>query len=344
MNPINQNSDFLFLYEAIKCNPNGDPDQENKPRMDYDTKTNLVTDVRLKRYLRDYWKQNDIDIFVDMEGDSKVSADSKLKAEVNRALADAELLKALFEEAPDMKALFEKALEANEKAAAKKPETLFETLQAKDKKGKPFLQLNLHILDFLVKRRFVDIRLFGSAFAVAGFTRAYTGPVQINWGYSLHPVELMESNSLVTIMADDSSTFGKDYRVNYSLLAFHGTINKHQAKRTGMGNQDHEHLRNAMWNAIPALPSRSKQNQYPRLYVELVYNEGAANGILGDLRQYIKATPVQGKTYKEVRGFNDLQLDFSQLAAQIKAHKGPDKAIKEVIVKVAPGVSLDLDL
>ena len=39
---VNKNSDFLFIYEAIMCNPNGDPDNENKPRMDYETKTNLV--------------------------------------------------------------------------------------------------------------------------------------------------------------------------------------------------------------------------------------------------------------------------------------------------------------
>ena len=37
---IKNNSDFVFIYEAINCNPNGDPDMENKPRMDYDTNTN----------------------------------------------------------------------------------------------------------------------------------------------------------------------------------------------------------------------------------------------------------------------------------------------------------------
>ena len=64
---IKNNSDFLFLYDATQCNPNGDPDQENKPRMDYDTDTNLVTDTRLKRYIRDFLKMTGTDIFVDME-------------------------------------------------------------------------------------------------------------------------------------------------------------------------------------------------------------------------------------------------------------------------------------
>ncbi|WP_027340298.1 type I-B CRISPR-associated protein Cas7/Csh2 [Halonatronum saccharophilum] len=48
------NSEMLFLYDAKRCNPNGDMDNENKPRMDWDTSTNLVSDVRLKRYIRDF--------------------------------------------------------------------------------------------------------------------------------------------------------------------------------------------------------------------------------------------------------------------------------------------------
>ena len=45
------NLEFLFLYDAALCNPNGDPDQENKPRMDRATKTNLVSSFRIKRYI-----------------------------------------------------------------------------------------------------------------------------------------------------------------------------------------------------------------------------------------------------------------------------------------------------
>ena len=54
---IQNNSEILFIYDAKMSNPNGDMDNENKPRMDYDTDTNLVSDVRLKRYLRDYFEK-----------------------------------------------------------------------------------------------------------------------------------------------------------------------------------------------------------------------------------------------------------------------------------------------
>ncbi len=53
---ITNNSEILFIYDAKMTNPNGDMDNENKPRMDYDTNTNLVSDVRLKRYIRDYYE------------------------------------------------------------------------------------------------------------------------------------------------------------------------------------------------------------------------------------------------------------------------------------------------
>src|SRR5690606_5374077 len=109
-------------------------------------------------------------------------------------------------------------------------------------------------LSYLIKEKFIDIRMFGSAFAVAGFTKAYTGPIQLNWGYSFNRVELIDSSSIVTIMNDDNSTFGKDYRVHYSLLGFNGTINAAAAKLTGLTDGDVDTFRNALWQSIPASP------------------------------------------------------------------------------------------
>jgi CRISPR-associated protein Csh2 len=64
-------SEILFLYDITDSNPNGDPNDENKPRIDEETGFNIVTDVRLKRTIRDYFKdykgyngENDKDIFV----------------------------------------------------------------------------------------------------------------------------------------------------------------------------------------------------------------------------------------------------------------------------------------
>jgi CRISPR-associated protein Csh2 len=53
-NLVANRSEILFLYDIRDGNPNGDPLDENKPRIDEETGTNLVTDVRLKRTIRDY--------------------------------------------------------------------------------------------------------------------------------------------------------------------------------------------------------------------------------------------------------------------------------------------------
>lgn len=336
METIKNSSDFLFIYEASQCNPNGDPDQENKPRMDYDTSTNLVTDTRVKRFIRDYL--NDINeeevIFVNMEGNSKVSVDSKLKAVVKRTIEnEGELQKAFGDNS--------EALKVYKEIIAKEEDSdgVWKTITDKKFKNK---DVNYELLAYLVKEKFIDIRMFGSAFAVAGFTKAYTGPIQLNWGYSFNKVELMESSSIVTIMNDDSSTFGKDYRVHYSLLGFNGTINAPAAKSTGLTAKDVEVFRNAIWESIPASPTRSKLNQYPKLYLEIVYNKGVSNGQFGDLRNFVDVNSRDGILDKQVRKFKDLEFDIAALKELIESNKGEGKKIKEVIVKTSADLNISL--
>jgi CRISPR-associated protein Csh2 len=331
---ITNSSDFLFIYEAIQCNPNGDPDQENKPRMDYDTGTNLVTDTRLKRFIRDYLKaQSDEErIFVDMEGNSKVSVDSKLKAVVKRTVENTSELEKAFADSPEALNIYKEIIEKE-----KEPEKVWGAITDKKFKHK---DINYELLAYLVKEKFIDIRMFGSAFAVGGFTKAYTGPVQINWGYSFNKVELIDSNSIVTIMNDDSSTFGKDYRVHYSLLGFNGTINANMAKITGLTENDVTIFRDAIWESIPANPTRSKLNQYPKLYLEVIYNEGISNGQLGDLRNFVKVRPVEGKEEKQVRKFFDLTFDIQDLLDVMKENRGEGKKIKDIVIRTSADLNI----
>jgi len=51
---VKNRSEILFLYDVTDANPNGDPVDENKPRIDEETGVNIITDVRLKRTIRDY--------------------------------------------------------------------------------------------------------------------------------------------------------------------------------------------------------------------------------------------------------------------------------------------------
>ncbi len=68
---VEKRSEILFCYDVTDANPNGDPLDSNKPRIDEETNINIVTDVRLKRTIRDYLKDykgydgtNGKDIFV----------------------------------------------------------------------------------------------------------------------------------------------------------------------------------------------------------------------------------------------------------------------------------------
>lgn len=333
---ITNSSDFLFIYEAIQCNPNGDPDQENKPRMDYDTKTNLVTDTRIKRFIRDYLKANNEEevVFVDMEGDSKVSVESKMEAVVKRTMENEGELEKAFEENPDALKIYTDIITKKKDYAQ----------VWKEIAKKEYSNVNYVLLAYLVKEKFIDIRMFGSAFAVGGFTKAYTGPIQLNWGYSFNKVELMDSSTIVTTMGDKdgNSGFGKDYRVHYSLLGFNGTINAPAAKTTGLTEEDVTEFRKAIWESIPAAPTRSKLNQYPKLYLEIVYNEGVSNGQFGDLRNFVETDPKKGINDKQVRKFKDLTIHLNALKKLIAEDKNGDKKIKKIIVKTSADFDFSL--
>jgi CRISPR-associated protein Csh2 len=85
---IKNRQEILFLYDVADANPNGDPLDENKPRIDEETGVNIVTDVRLKRTIRDYLYDykgfdgtNGKDIFVrELESEKGGIKDGKARA------------------------------------------------------------------------------------------------------------------------------------------------------------------------------------------------------------------------------------------------------------------------
>lgn len=266
---IKNNRDFLFISDAKLCNPNGDPDFENKPRMDMDTKTLLVSDVRLKRNIRDFLGNKGKDVFVSMENDKKVSMETRFKSV--------------------MKATGKEKASSNEKIKA--------------------------ILESMI-----DIRMFGSALAIGDVNGVITGPIQLTWGYSLHPVDLVKSNSIVTIMNEDNSTFGKMYKAEYAMVAHSGSVNKFAAKKTGLSEEDVDVFAHALVQSMMNNLTHSKQGQQPLLYLEVEYDE-QFDGYLGDLRRYLNVT--LNKDYA-IREMKDVTVDFSKLANVIQTYKEKD--------------------
>jgi len=75
---VKNRSEILFLYDVVDANPNGDPLDENKPRIDEETKVNIVTDVRLKRTIRDYlYEYKKEEIFIKEIRDDKGNLKTK---------------------------------------------------------------------------------------------------------------------------------------------------------------------------------------------------------------------------------------------------------------------------
>jgi len=177
-------------------------------------------------------------------------------------------------------------------------------------KWKQLSDINNELLVAFVKKSLIDIRFFGGAFAVAGFSNTFIGSIQINWGYSLHPVELIDSNSIVTIMSGNTegqSNIGKKEGLYYSLIGY------------------------TMVKSIMVNRTDSKKNQYPKLYLEIEYKDEECYGRLGDLRNLIQVTSGKKEQKNEqdftgVRSIKDLNIKFDDLIDSIgkikdKVHK-----------------------
>lgn len=325
---IKQNSEFLFLFEASMTNPNGDPDQENKPRMDYETNTLLVSDARRKRDCRDFLKEKKYRIFVDTMGDNKVPMEKMFAHIIELYFNDPEKIENLKNSNPEIESRW---MLGDDPAKYKEQ---YASLKGDKKIKTEFTRFNNLLLTEIIKDSLIDIRLFGSAMAVEGVSRNYTGPVQMNWGYSLHPVELVKSNTITSIMNEDNSTFGKKHKVHYALVAHYGTINKFSAQKTGMTEADRDIFRKALVQGMMNQQTDSKQGQIPILYLEIVYNDDF-DGYLGDLRRFID---VEYDEKKPIRNMNDLQIDFSRLETVINEMKARNY-VKEVIAWKEPFVN-----
>lgn len=310
---INKNCDFLFAFEASMTNPNGDPDQENKPRMDYETKTALVSDARRKRDSRNFFKAKGMPIFVDTLREQKVPMDKMLEYYCNQWLSDKSKMLDLFAEYTEMKEIWERL------AAKSKKESYLEIYEDKavQKEKKDFGLFNNLFTTALIQKELIDIRLFGSAMAVDNVSRTFTGPVQMTWGYSVHPVDLVKSNTITSIMNDDNSTFGKKHKLHYGFIIHSGTINKFSANLTGMKEKDQELFRSSLVQGMFMNQTDSKQGQTPLFYLEIQYSP-SFDGFLGDLRRFLK---VKYEENKPIRTLGDLSVDDSELMEAVQHMK-----------------------
>ena len=278
--------DFVLLFDVKDGNPNGDPDAGNLPRLDAETGHGLVTDVCLKRKIRNYVAlrnqyQRPHDIYVRERavlGRSHVEAFQALdislgtEARVTVRQDAAAKLEELglpegltIEELDDDKFEIVLAADVDKKAVQAwikeaRPESELKKLLAdalKQSKGrKPTQQESDSGRNWLCEN-FFDIRTFGAVLSLKSAPNCgqVRGPVQLTFGRSVDAICASEHS--ITRMAvateaeaekqgGDNRTMGRKHTVPYGLYRAHGFVSAFLAKQTGFGTDDLELL----WQAL----------------------------------------------------------------------------------------------
>ncbi len=222
--PLAHRHEFVLYFDVTDGNPNGDPDAGNMPRMDPETGHGLVSDVCLKRKIRNYVElaKEDAKRFRIYVTEGAVLNEKHREAYLREYPADAKVAKA-------------KELSPRDDAQAKR------------------------IRDFMCDN-FFDIRTFGAVLSTKINAGQVRGPVQLNFARSVEPVLPLEisitrmaatdeKDRAERVMGDeldekrgDRRTMGRKHLIPYGLYRAHGYVSaplaSHPVKGTGFSNED----------------------------------------------------------------------------------------------------------
>lgn len=120
----------------------------------------------------------------------------------------------------------------------------------------------------------IDVRLFGGVFPIKKENYSLTGPVQFEWGRSMHKCVVSDHGITTSFKTSDNGndsvgSMGRDKRVDYALIATGGRINANSAVYTGLTEEDLVVFDNAMVNLFSEVNTRSKVGQTVRLYLRV---------------------------------------------------------------------------
>lgn len=242
--------DFVLLFDVKDGNPNGDPDAGNLPRLDAESGHGLVTDVSLKRKVRNFISL----VNPETEGDAPehFSEIGSTKSRYHIFVREKGVLNQEIEKAYSMSTAVKAGLESWDK-------------WKKDKKNHPKPARHYEDLarDWMC-HNFYDIRTFGAVMTTgdkqdsesgdskmkktAGQVR---GPVQLTFARSVDPIVALEHS--ITRMAvtnekdlEKERTMGRKHTVPYGLYMAHGFVSSFLAKQTGFSEDD----LNLLWQAL----------------------------------------------------------------------------------------------
>lgn len=297
---VNNRSEFVLLYDAQNANPNGNPLSANDmPRVDSDTQQAIVTDVRLKRYLRDQLEDDGFGIYI---------RNPQRKNEV--AEGRDYLFEDLFGDSID------EILEDDDR-------NLFEEFLENATDTRYFgatLSFSEQVDERLDDEDDVSIP-------------QYTGPLQFSHGRSLNRVvhndESKKLSTVVTSGGDaDQGTFAEDNRLEYALVRFHGVLNENAADSTNMTEEDVERLDSLFWRAIRNQTlTRSKMGHNPQLYLRVEFENGYHDG---ELHHTVSLDEDRSESDLEMRSVNDAVVSVKDLFDRLGE---VNERVEQVVVK-----------
>jgi CRISPR-associated protein Csh2 len=291
---VENRSEIVFAYDAEDTNPNGNPLSANdKPRIDETTGAAVVTDVRLKRYIRDQLDDDGYSVYI--QNPTKSDADSVL----------------------DRDDLFSAVTGINEEDLGD---------MTGSEAAEKFLANATDV------RYFGATCSFSSDFQSElgdGFPGQFIGPVQFSHARSLNTVvQKSESKQLSTVVSSggdaEQGTFATDNRLQYAFVPFHGVVNEIGANDTLLSQTDVERLDTLLWRSLKNQTlTRSKMGHQPRLYLRVEYATDAFH--IGTLDDGLEL--VQEKRDAELRNITDVVLGVDGLIGDLNEYSDHIEAV-----------------
>lgn len=295
--------DFVLLFDVKDGNPNGDPDAGNLPRLDAETGHGLMTDVSLKRKVRN---------FVALTRDQSESAPEPgtKRSEIyvrEKAILNLQHQRAY--SALKLDAPAEYAVEGDDVAAKKKP--------GKEKRKGSGEEVDK--ARAWMCQNFFDVRTFGAVMSTGINCGQVRGPVQLTFARSIDPIVTHEHS--ITRMAvsteaeaekqqGDNRTMGRKHTVPYGLYAAHGFVSAFLGKQTGFGEDDLDLLWQALENMFEHDRSAARGEMSTRGLYVFKHDSELGNAHAHDLFKRIAAQKRVGVP----RNFEDYDITVNEEA------------------------------
>jgi len=277
--PISNRYEFVLLYDVENGNPNGDPDAGNMPRIDPETGYGIVTDVCLKRKIRNY---------------------------VELIKQDAPGFKIYVKEGIPLNAQHKLAYVASDIEIPKKDE------------AKNVSNETINIVRNWMCANFYDVRAFGAVMTTGVNCGQVRGPVQINFSKSIDPIVQQEVTiTRVTVTqeeADKKTEIGRKHIVPYGLYRAEGYVSAKLAnqpgKGTGFSNDDLELLWDAMTNMFEHDHSAAHGAMATRKLIIFKHDSELGNAPAHQLFELVTVHRINGDN--PPRSFADYEVQIAR--------------------------------